>query len=66
VLKSQSATIPGPDGKLDYLFRLGGVLGSKEKVMDVAGLSQGEPRGLCSEVMLTLTINRAKGRGRAG
>jgi hypothetical protein len=39
VLKSQSATIPGPDGELMYLFRLGGLLGSPEKVKEIAGLS---------------------------
>ena len=38
VLKSQSATIPGADGRNAFLFRLGGMLGSKEKVMEVAGL----------------------------
>lgn len=38
VLKSQSATIPGVDGKNACLFRLGGLLGSKEKVMEIAGL----------------------------
>jgi hypothetical protein len=43
VLKSQDATIPGVDGKSAFLFRLRGLLGSKEKVIKIAGLGV-EPR----------------------
>ena len=42
VLKSQSATIPGADGNV-FLFRLGGLLGSKTKVMEIAELQE-EPK----------------------
>jgi hypothetical protein len=37
VLKSQSATIPGADGKNIFLFRLGGILGDVERVRGIVG-----------------------------
>jgi hypothetical protein len=40
LLKSQSATIPGADGKSVIVFRLGGLLDSGEKVKEVAGLER--------------------------
>lgn len=41
VLKSQSATIPGPDGKGNmFLFRLSGLLGNAETVREIAGLDE--------------------------
>lgn len=40
VLKSQSAVIPGPDGKCMFLFKLGGLLGDVQKVKEVAGLDE--------------------------
>jgi hypothetical protein len=40
VLKSQSAVIPGPDGKSMFLFKLGGLLGDVQKVKEVAGLDE--------------------------
>jgi hypothetical protein len=43
VLLSQSAVIPSADGQTLFLFRLGGLLDSEEKVGEIAGL-QDTPR----------------------
>lgn len=42
VFKGQSATIPtaGADGEMMFLFRLGGLLDTSEKVKEVAGLEE--------------------------
>ena len=42
IFKGQSATVPttGDDGELMFLFRLGGLLDSPEKVKDIAGLKE--------------------------
>ncbi|KAF2122117.1 hypothetical protein BDV96DRAFT_594043 [Lophiotrema nucula] len=42
ILKKQSATIPmkGADGEVMFMFRLGGLLDSVEKVKEVAGLEE--------------------------
>jgi len=40
VMKSQSAVIPAKDGTVMVLIRLGGLLGSKEKVREIAGLDE--------------------------
>lgn len=40
VFRSQSASVPHPDGGLVLLFRLGGLLNSPQKVQDVAGLDE--------------------------
>ncbi|KAG0649811.1 hypothetical protein D0Z07_3828 [Hyphodiscus hymeniophilus] len=43
VMRSQSAAIPGVDGKMCFLVRLGGLLGTSENVRDIAGLDE-EPK----------------------
>lgn len=40
VFESQSASVPHPDGGLMLLFRLGGLLGTPEKVKEVVGLEE--------------------------
>jgi hypothetical protein len=40
LFRSQSAVLPGADGKVRLLFRLGGMLGTAEKVKDIAKLEE--------------------------
>lgn len=40
VFKSQSASVPAPDGSLMLLFRLGGLLSTVEKVQQVAEMDE--------------------------
>lgn len=64
VLRAQSAIMPGEDGTLVHLVRLGGVLGSREEVLRVAGMNEARDEVEAAEVKEVEGWSNEAGKGK--